>query len=358
MIISHLSVANVRAYDLYDVKLHPGVTLILGPNGSGKTSLLEAIYYSSRGTSFRGRDRDMISHGGMQADVKLQLADGSVRRARVSTDSDSRQSKQFVVGDRTLGRMPVDQKLPVVLFEPDELRLLTSSPQRRRDFLDGIIARLSPTYSVVLSRFARALLQRNELLKQHESMNETDWQNHLFAWDIKFAELSSTIIKARVNFIAHANEHLSRIYSELAGSENRVVASYVTSFEAAPDGLQQALLNRLESSRRSDAMRGFTVVGPHRDDIAITLNDHPASEAGSRGEMRTIMLAFKLLEVELQEHHSGQKPLILLDDVFSELDSNREQALIAALAGYQTIITATDLRDELKVDALVISLTE
>lgn len=103
-------------------------------------------------------------------------------------------------------------------------------------------------------------------------------------------------------------------------------------------------------------MRGFTSVGPHRDDIAISLNDHPAAEAGSRGEMRTIMLAFKLLEVELQEHHSGQKPLILLDDVFSELDSHREQALISALSGYQTIITATDLRDELKVDALVISL--
>lgn len=356
MLIHHLSVAGVRTYDLYDVGLHPGVTLILGPNGSGKTSLLEAIYYTSRGTSFRGRDRDMIRHGDDRADIKLLLGDGSTRRARIATDSNLKQTKQFVVGDRTLGRLPPDHKLPVVLFEPDELRLLTSSPQRRRDFLDGIIARLSPTYSTVLSRFARALLQRNELLKQHESMNESDWQNHLFAWDVKFAELSSTIIKARMNFIVHANEHLSRIYSDLAGSDNVVMASYVSTLDTPIESLQQVLLNRLESSRRSDAMRGFTSVGPHRDDIAISLNDHPAAEAGSRGEMRTIMLAFKLLEVELQEHHSGQKPLILLDDVFSELDSHREQALISALSGYQTIITATDLRDELKVDALVISL--
>ena len=186
-------------------------------------------------------------------------------------------------------------------------------------------------------------------------MSDDDWQNHLFAWDVKLAELSASIIKARANFVVHANDHLSRIYSNLAGSEHTVMATYVTPF-TNDESLQQQLLGRLESTRISDAVRGFTSVGPHRDDVTMLLNDHPASESASRGEMRTIMLAFKLLEVELQEHHSGYKPLILLDDVFSELDSTREQALIAALASYQTIITATDLRDELKSEATIITL--
>lgn len=356
MLIERVSLHNVRSYGLSGFDIDPGVTLILGSNGSGKTTILEAVYLLMRGTSFRGRDRDIIPYQHDTAELKLELQDLPIRRARLSTSPDGKVQKSFIVAKSGSARLSPKDKLPVVLFEPDELRLLSSSPQRRRDFIDGIIARLSPTYSTVLSRFSRSLLQRNELLKQRTNMNEEDWQNHLFAWDVKFAELSASIIKARTNFIVHANEHLPRIYSLLAGSEHTVTARYVTPFTLIDDTLQQKLLRRLESTRDNDALRGFTSAGPHRDDIELSLDSHPATESASRGEMRTIMLAFKLLEVELQEHHSGQKPLILLDDVFSELDSSREQALIKALADYQTIITATDLRDELKVRAKVITL--
>ncbi len=348
---------NVRSYDLASFEFDVNVTLILGPNGSGKTTILEAVYYLMRGTSFRGRDRDVIPHTQEASEFKLELVDLPLRRGRLGNGPEGRVVKSFSVADSNSARLAPKDKLPVVLFEPDELRLLSSSPQRRRDFVDGIIARLSPTYSTVLSRFSRTLLQRNELLKQSENMNQTDWENHLFAWDVKFAELSGSIIKARTNFIVHANDHLSRIYSQLAGSEHTVTARYVTPFSVVDDSLQQSLLQRLEASRRFDARRGYTSVGPHRDDIELSLDGHPATESASRGEMRTIMLAFKLLEVELQEHHSGQKPLILLDDVFSELDSSREQALIKTLAPYQTIITATDLRDELKSNSTIIQLS-
>ena len=347
---------NVRSYDLASFEFDPNVTLILGPNGSGKTTILEAVYYLMRGTSFRGRDRDVIPYEQEASEFKLELEDLPLRRGRLGSTAEGRVTKAFSVADTNSARLAPKDKLPVVLFEPDELRLLSSSPQRRRDFIDGIIARLSPTYSVILSRFSRALLQRNELLKQAELMDPTDWQNHLFAWDIKFAELSASIIKARTNFIVHANDHLSRIYSQLAKSEHVVMASYLTPFKTVDDSLQQSLLHRLEAARRTDSQRGFTSVGPHRDDVELSLDGHPAGESASRGEMRTIMLAFKLLEVELQHHHSGRNPLILLDDVFSELDSSREQALIAALLPYQTIITATDLRDDLKVGAKVITL--
>lgn len=356
MTLQSITLHNVRSYDLYSADLHPNTTLILGRNGTGKTTLLEAIYVLHQGTSFRGRDRDMVAHNHDRTEFKLDFDDQPTRRLVITNTPDSRTTKQFSYENTSASRLPAKHRLPVVLFEPDELRLLTSSPQRRRDFIDGIIARLSPTYSAVLSRFNRTLLQRNELLKQHDSMSLTDWQNHLFAWDIKFAELSSSIIKARINFIAHSNDHLSRIYSELAGNPHQVEAHYDSPFTVS-DHLQQTIIHKLETSRNLDAQRGYTSVGPHRDDIELTLDSHPAASVASRGELRTIMLAFKLLEVELQEHHTNRKPLILLDDVFSELDVTREKQLMQALSNYQTIITATDLRDELKVHATIIALS-
>ncbi len=358
MVIREVHVLNLRSYDQFSVQLHPDITLILGPNGSGKTSLLEALYVIHRGTSFRGRDRDIVAHAAPHADIKAVLESGDSRKLRLAVDSGDKFTKHFSIDDSSSARLAPKHRLPVVLFEPDELRLLSSSPQRRRDFIDDIISRLSLTYSTVLSRYSRTLLQRNELLKQYETMSHSVWESHLFAWDVKLAELGATIIKARQNFILHSNEHLDRIYSKLAGREHQVTAKYISPFgaQAKDNNIQQLLLNRLETNRQSDSLRGNTSIGPHRDDIELQLDNHPATETASRGEMRSIMLAFKLLEVELQAKHSGQRPLILLDDVFSELDSSREQALMGALKGYQTVITATDLREDLKINASIVLL--
>lgn len=355
MPLTRISLQDIRSFELFASDLDPKLTLILGQNGAGKTSLLEAIYFMQRGTSFRGRDRDMIRHEIERGEIKLEQSDGSVRRGSLTLTSNGKVAKSFQIGDKASARLGVKDRRPVVLFEPDELRLLSSSPQRRRDFFDGTIARLSPTYSTVLSRFARTLLQRNELLKQYDTMSHGAWESHLFAWDVKFAELAATIIKARRNFIQHSNKRLGRIYSELAGQKHDVIATYSSS-EHALDTLQQTLLHKLEHAHQSDALQGYTSVGPHRDDVLVSLDDYPAAETASRGEMRTIMLAYKLLEVELQQELSGESPLILMDDVFSELDISREKQLMQALSNHQTIITATDLRDELKINASVVSL--
>lgn len=355
MSLTKLSLQNTRSYDLFSTELDPGLTLILGKNGSGKTTLLEALYFMHRGTSFRGRDQDMLAFNARHAEIKLEISRQVERRAKLLLSENATFSKQFTIDGKTTSRLAASKRLPVVLFEPDELRFLSSSPARRRDFFDGVISRLSPTYSTVLARFNRTLLQRNELLKQYEHMNYDAWQSHLFAWDVKFAELGATITKTRLNFIEKSNHRISEIYSNLAGFEHLIAARYVTEL-TRPDNLQQHLLTQLEENHQSDALRGYTAIGPHRDDIAVSLDNHLASQSASRGEMRTIMLAYKLLEVELQEEVASLKPLILMDDVFSELDMSREKKLIAALANYQTVVTATDIRDELKSNSRVISL--
>jgi DNA replication and repair protein RecF len=353
MPIREIRVRGMRSYELFVAKLDTNITLILGNNGTGKTTLLEALYYMAQGTSFRGRDRDMITHSSTRTDI-LQVDENGERRASLQEMANDKVKKTFLIEGKITLRLLTKHRQPVVLFEPDELRLLSSSPERRRKFFDGVLTRLYPHYAVVLARYQRVLLQRNELLKQREYIDNEAWENQLFVWDIKLAELATTITSMRREFLVMSNSHLSRLYSDLAGGEHHITTNYVSSIGA--DQYRQSLLNHLSAQHVSDSHRGYTSSGPHRDDISVQLDGHAAGETASRGEMRTIMLAFKLLEVELQQEIYGNPPLILMDDVFSELDVSREHQLMRALSGYQTVITATDLRDELKINAKIISL--
>ncbi len=354
MTIRELRVANLRSYELFSVQFDPAVTVIIGRNGTGKTSLLEGIYYLMQGTSFRGRDRDMIAHASTRTDLVLISTNEDKRTASLQLTPDDKVKKAFTIRDRTTARIPATQRRPVVLFEPDELRLLTSSPERRRRFFDGILARLYPHYGTILNRYTRTLMQRNELLKRRDELMGSSWDDQLFVWDMKLAELALAITRERRSFIVASNPALSTHYSRLAEAPHHVMASYHSSL---PDEqYQQRLLDRLHSERIADSYRGHTSVGPHRDDFVVSLDGHLASETASRGELRSIMLAYKLLEVDLQHELSQRLPLILLDDVFSELDAHREAMLLQSLATYQTIITATDLRDSLSAQAATITL--
>ena len=354
MIVREIRLNTIRSYDLYSAELHPEVTLILGKNGTGKTTLLESLYYLAHGSSFRGRDREMISHSSTRGELMLIEQNGAKRYATLQLTSDDTIKKSFTIQDKKSLRMPAKYRQPVILFEPDELRLLSSSPDRRRRFFDGMLSRLYPQYNTLVHRYQRTVMQRNELLKRREDMSTKAWEDQLFVWDMKFTELALSITRARREFIVLANTRLSSLYSSIAGASHSITASYHSRTSA--DTYQQTLLHQLQSNYMADSYRGYTSYGPHRDDFLVLIDGHTANETASRGEMRTIMLAFKLLEIELQQEAFGSAPLILLDDVFSELDTSREQQLMQALSSYQTIITATDLRDELKVNAHIISI--
>ncbi len=375
MIIREVRLSNVRSYEQFSSDLSPNTTLILGKNGSGKTTILESLYFLMQGTSFRGRDADMVAHSSTRTELQIHFLNDEKRHSSLQIEPNDCIKKVFKVDGKQSARLPAKHRLPVVLFEPDELRLLTSSPERRRRFFDTIIAHIDTHYAANLRRYQRILAQRNELLKQYReaTSRQTSFRgrsdvsgftpdtsggvkpllNHiedqLFAWDIQFAELATKIVSTRRDFIERANAELSTLYSELAGSPHSVVASYHSKLKS--DNYQQQLHSALNNEKIADSYRGYTSHGPHRDDVLLSIDGHLTSETASRGELRTIMLAFKLFEVAEQQRVYGQAPLILLDDVFSELDASREIQLITALNNYQTIITATDVRNSLKSDA-------
>lgn len=342
MTISSIKLYNFRSYELYETPLGANGTVIVGPNGTGKTNLLEAVYVLLRGTSFRGSLADLVRHDAGQLIMQLEFDDNTTRRLQLLSDGESL-SREFTINDQRSKLLARRHRLPVVLFEPNELRLITSSPSRRRDFLDGLISRIDIRFETALRTFSRTLLQRNELLKKHQE-DAASWRDHLFAWDVKFVQSAAQISTARANFLYDHERRLGELYGSLAGAKTPLAVEYLPSVSL--DNYEQLLLDRLQRSRDLEIATGYTSAGPQREDFTISLHNQPASKVASRGEMRTIMLAFKLLELELQTAASHTKPLILLDDVFSELDAQREKLLQETIAGHQFILTTTDTRHE------------
>jgi DNA replication and repair protein RecF len=225
--------------------------------------------------------------------------------------------------------------VPVVLFEPQHLQLLTGRPDLRRDYLDDLLEQTTPGYSKLRRDYRRTLAQRNSLLKQG-----TNASKQLFAWNIRLSELGGQIALQRYVLVESLNAQAQALYRKLANNRAKVVLNYQAAWPATTYSSQ--LLKKLESTVQLDFERGFTIYGPHRDDLEVILDEHSAQTSASRGEIRTLLLTLKILELELLEENRGQKPLLLLDDVFSELDGLRRRALTNFLKDYQTFITTTD----------------
>jgi len=306
------------------------VTVITGPNGSGKTTLIEAIMVALGGHSFKGTDNELLRRDAhwWRIDVKI---DDQLRTAKYQPDAPKK--KQFVVDDKTTLRLPANYRYPTVLFEPEDLRLLHGSPARRRQFIDRFAAQLVPDYGRVIRRYERALLQRNKLLKRQASGEE------LFAWNISLAKYGAQIIDMRVRLIERLNAGLQPTYDTIAQTKDIVSLHYS---HTVIDHTEQKLLTELESRIDRDQMLGFTSIGPHRHDVLFRFNDTPAIGSASRGEVRTIILALKFLEVDIVKEVTDMQPIVLLDDVLSELDDKRQSHLATKFHDHQIIMTSTN----------------
>jgi len=330
--VSKLIVQNIRSHERFAVEFTPGVTVITGPNGSGKTTLLESLYIALQGSSFKGSDGDVLRAEAPWWKIDILLDDQEKRTIKFDPTRTTGR-KQFVIDTKTTYRMPPKNKHPVVLFEPEDMRLLNGSPARRRQFIDRFISQLNPLYGVSLRKYERALRQRNNLLKRFNTPAD-----ELFAWDVALSEHGAYLIEQRIAFIEQINSLLNAAYEDIAKTTDEVSVHYSHTFVG---DIKQKLLTELHTHNDRDRMLGNTSVGPHRHDVIFEFNHSPALSVASRGEVRTIVLALKFLEVDIIEQLSGIKPLILLDDVFSELDLERQKALSDRTQEHQMIMTST-----------------
>lgn len=332
MLLESLRLTNFRSYSERAFEFSPDVTVITGRNGVGKTNILEAIYVVLQGKSFRDSDEQLLRHDAPWWKVTGQF-DSLERELRYQPGQPT--LKQLYIDGTQRGRFTYKQQLPVVLFEPDDLLLLHGSPSLRRTFLDTLLSQLLPTYRTTLTKYDRALLQRNNLLKKGGTL--TTLKDTVFVWDIALSEYGAALQSARQQLVETLNERLGSIYSLLATTEQSLQLTYLPTTSHGSHGLAQLLSHSLEK----DVLRGFTSVGPHRDDIDFVLNSKDAKTTASRGEVRTIVLALKYAALQLLTEINTTAPLFLLDDVFSELDETRQHALLTTTNGVQKIITTT-----------------
>lgn len=337
MNITKVTVQHVRVHEKYSLAVSPNVTLITGSNGSGKTSLIEALYIALRGSSFKGSDGDILARDAGWYRIDIAFKDGTLRTVKFDP-SRPNGKKQFIIDGKTNYRLLEKHKYPIVLFEPDDLRLLSGSPTRRRQFIDRFISQLDPHYVVALRRYERALKQRNALLKQNAA------NDSMFAWDIALSEHGAYIISQRQAFVERLNTRLNAVYGSISHTNDSVAVRY------SYDSSAQSLLSALHQSADRDKLLGYTSVGPHRHDLLFEFNDSPALVVASRGEVRSVVLALKFLEVEIIEQLTGKNPIILLDDVFSELDKERQNYLVDLTKKNQIIITSATNNSNLHTD--------
>lgn len=330
-----LHLENFRSHAEFDAVFNNGMTMIVGANGSGKTSILEAVYLGLVGTSFRASDKEVLRYNSGFFRVVVGMLDG--RQVAVGFLDGK---KFFEVDGKKYGRLPREQKYPIVLFQPSDMNIVFSSPSRRRDFFDRVIAQLNDGYRLATSRYERALRQRNELLKNNPSREE------IFAWDVLLARHGVEITVGRDRYVGLLNDMIGGIYASIAEKKDDIRAIYSGDGELS----ESEYLVKLGACWDRDSMMGVTTFGPHRDSFEFMFNEREAEDVASRGEVRSLMLAMKFIEASIVEERVGKRPLILLDDVFSELDEKRQSALITNFQDYQIILSSVAVPKNMKPD--------
>ncbi len=329
MIIKSITLTNFRSHEHYHLELKPDTTLILGENGCGKTSVLEAIYILTRGKSFRAADPDIKKRDTSFYRIELEYYNGE--KNTVVYDG---KNKTFTILDKKSRRLPAKNKYPVVLFLPSDLNLISGSPSRRRDYFDRIFSGFSEEYSSALSKYEKALRQRNELLKSDNLSRDS-----LFSWNLILAKYGVYLSHYRNEYINIINQTIGDIYHSIAKNDDEIFLSYQTEIQN-PD--ESKYLYILEQNLEKDHYLGHTSFGIHHDDIDFIFNHTSADGSASRGETRSIILALKFVEADIITKTLNKKPLVLLDDVFSELDHTRQKCLVDNFKDNQVIITSVN----------------
>lgn len=342
LLVTTLSLADFRSFERLEVELSPAVTVLAGPNATGKTNTVEAIQLLTSGASFRRPTPGQLVREGAasaRADARLE-GDGRVIDVRLDVTA---RSRRFSRNGKACRAADMPQNLMSVLFTPDDLSLVKRGASVRRDELDAFGRQANRGYANVLSAYQRAVEQRNRLLRE-----DAPDRALLAAWDESVALGGATLLSARLRLFGRLARRAAEAYRVISGGEE-LSCVYVCTLgegleELSRDELREVFLERLEAARADDLRRQQTTVGPHRDDVTFLVAGRDARAFASQGQQRSVALALKMAEVELADEIIGSRPILLLDDVMSELDERRRSAAVAfALDGIQTVVTTTNL---------------
>lgn len=362
-LVARVGYRDFRNMAEFSLEPGPRLTILVGPNAAGKTNCIEGLQVLTAGASFRhASPQELIRQGAPQAALRMQVR-SEKRELDIGYDVFPTKKLLKVNGKR---RPAAEGRgiLPSVLFYPDDLMTVKGGAALRRELVDGFGVQLNRSYAKLASDYRRAVMQRNRLMREAAARGARPDEAVLASWTDSLVEAGSLLFLYRLSLVRRLRPHVERLYAELSGGEEAGMG-YESDFgaEIARAGAEgdsrqlreqarQALRSRLDAVRADELRRCQTLAGPHLDDVALSVQGRPAREYASQGQQRSLVLAFKLAEVELTREMQGQYPLFLLDDVMSELDARRRARLFDLMqGGMQTVVTTTNLdyfrKDEL-----------
>lgn len=341
MYIESISLKDYRNISSLYMELDKGVNIVTGENAQGKTNLLEAFYMCSKGKSHRVgvTDRDIIAFGSKEAHIRANVV--AAHNDRIDIHLQDNKKKSISVNGISIQKLgDLFGIVNIVFFGPQDLHLIQSGPGERRRFMDIELCQINNLYYYYLKRYYKVLKQRNNLLKTLQK--DKKYMDMLDIYDIQLAENGVKLYQIRQSFVKKLNSFAIEMHKSISAQREALRLEYKA------DVSGDELLNKLKSGHDKDIAYGSTLHGIHKDDIVFYINDINARSFGSQGQQRSACLSAKLAEIELIKEETGENPILLLDDVLSELDKLRQHSLIGAIGDIQTIITCTGIEDSIK----------
>ena len=345
MHIKHISLNNFRNYEHEEIELNKGVNIFYGQNAQGKTNIIESIYLLSTGKSHRSqKDNELVRWNCEESKIKISYEkENQENNLEVYLKKNQRKSlKHNGVKLNKTGELLGN--LITVIFSPDHMKIIKEGPAERRRFVDIILSQVKPGYFYNLSQYVKLVMQRNNLLMQVK--NDPEIIDTIEIWDQQLLEYGTKIIKERIEFLKLIEIYANEIHRSITNNKENLKLVYKSSIEYKEPNeqhIKEAFKKDLEKYRAIDIKRGVTHKGPHRDDILFYINDMEVKTYGSQGQQRTTLLSLKISELQFMNYETDTYPILLLDDVFSELDTERQKFLMQFIKDIQTFITCTDV---------------
>lgn len=340
MFIKRLQMLNYRNYNVLDISLGPHVNVFMGDNAQGKTNILEGIYYCAFARSHRtSKDRELINWNADNALLSVSVGRERLdKRIDISILKDGKKAIQInKIKIKKIGEL--FGNFNVVMFSPEDLKIIKDSPGVRRKFIDMELCQLNPKYYYNLVQYNKVLNERNSILR-----NKNISKDILDVYDMQLAEFGYNIIIDRLEYIKKLNKYSEKIHSDITSGKEKIEFKYTSTIKDL-ENIKESFYSLLEKNRARDCERGITSIGSHRDDFVVLINDIDTKSYGSQGQQRTAVLTIKFASLKIIKELTGEHPVLLLDDVLSELDFSRKRYILSTIGDIQTIITCTGIED-------------